>query len=174
MYAHSCVMCSSRSFPKSHQPCLIFPSLIHMHCTMHTNTATTPVHGLGGTPEDLSYLKEALERNGGPGTLVHLARCNKNKTRDGVAEGGTRLANEVNHRRQMYVPSSLLLLKCVGMKGNSAKRPMKRCRHSQEEAEVAARTRTTTTCGFRFSVPNRTLRAIRCMLLGINEPFIQE
>lgn len=55
----------------------------------------TTVHGLGGTPEDLTYLKETLERRGGPGTLVHLAKCNKGRTKDGVAEGGTRLANEV-------------------------------------------------------------------------------
>lgn len=57
---------------------------------MHT------VHGLAGTPEDLTYLKESLERSGGAeGILVHLARCNKGNTKDGVAEGGSRLAKEV-------------------------------------------------------------------------------
>lgn len=53
------------------------------------------VHGLGGTPEDLSYLKESLDRRGGEGVLVHLARCNQGKTKDGVAMGGERLAKEV-------------------------------------------------------------------------------
>lgn len=51
------------------------------------------VHGLGGTPEDLTYLKEELE--GDSRTLVHLARCNAKNTRDGIAAGGSRLAEEV-------------------------------------------------------------------------------
>ncbi|CAM9612087.1 unnamed protein product [Sphacelaria rigidula] len=53
------------------------------------------VHGLAGTPEDLAYLKATVEKRSGPGMLVHLARCNLDKTKDGVAEGGTRLAKEV-------------------------------------------------------------------------------
>ena len=54
------------------------------------------VHGLAGTPEDLTYLKQGLEHRSGDGeVLVHLARCNKGKTKDGVAEGGSRLADEV-------------------------------------------------------------------------------
>lgn len=60
----------------------------------HTHTHM-PVHGLVGTPEDLTYLKESLERRGGEDVLVHLARCNWGKTKDGVAEGGSRLAEEV-------------------------------------------------------------------------------
>lgn len=67
------------------------------------------MHGLLGTPEDLSYLKEALERSGGAGTLVHLARCNKNKTLDGVAEGGTRLAEEASCCEEALVGGSELL-----------------------------------------------------------------
>lgn len=60
----------------------------------------TAVHGLAGTPEDLSYLKESLDRRGGPEILVHLARCNQGKTKDGVAMGGERLANEVRVRAE--------------------------------------------------------------------------
>lgn len=52
-------------------------------------------HGLVGTPEDLNYFKESLERAGGSEVLVHLARRNEGKTKDGVAEGGSRLAEEV-------------------------------------------------------------------------------
>lgn len=52
-------------------------------------------HGLAGTPEDLTFLKKCLDERGGRDVLVHLARCNKGKTKDGVAEGGLRLADEV-------------------------------------------------------------------------------
>lgn len=56
-------------------------------------------HGLVGTPEDLTYVKQSLERAadraGGSGILVHSARCNLKKTKDGVEKGGTRLAEEV-------------------------------------------------------------------------------
>ncbi|CAM9575750.1 unnamed protein product [Scytosiphon promiscuus] len=56
-------------------------------------------HGLVGTPEDLTYVKQSLERAaeraGGPGILVHSARCNAGKTKDGVVKGGTRLAREI-------------------------------------------------------------------------------
>mmetsp|Transcript_48042 Transcript_48042/g.79585 ORF Transcript_48042/g.79585 Transcript_48042/m.79585 type:complete len:173 (+) Transcript_48042:247-765(+) len=54
------------------------------------------VHGLGGQPEDLSYLKQCLEKRD-PAAIVHLARCNSGafKTFDGVREGGSRLATEI-------------------------------------------------------------------------------
>lgn len=52
-------------------------------------------HGLSGTADDLSYLKRSLERAGGKDIFVHSARCNQGKTKDGVAEGGKRLAQEV-------------------------------------------------------------------------------
>lgn len=55
----------------------------------------TPAHGLAGTADDLSYLKRSLERAGGADILVHSARCNQGKTKDGVASGGWRLAKEV-------------------------------------------------------------------------------
>ncbi len=57
--------------------------------------ALNAAHGLVGTADDLSYLKESLERAGGPGILVHSAHCNEGKTKDGVAEGGLRLTEEV-------------------------------------------------------------------------------
>lgn len=55
----------------------------------------TPAHGLAGTADDLSYLRRSLERAGGADVLVHSARCNQGKTKDGVVVGGTRLAKEV-------------------------------------------------------------------------------
>ncbi|CAM9376067.1 unnamed protein product [Choristocarpus tenellus] len=53
------------------------------------------VHGLKGKPEDMTYLKEALDSVGGSNVLVHLARCNEKNTFDGVVNGGTRLAKEI-------------------------------------------------------------------------------
>eukprot|EP00903_Cladosiphon_okamuranus_P019438 g17873.t1 len=52
-------------------------------------------HGLSGTAADLTYLKQSLERAGGADILVHSARCNEGKTKDGVAAGGGRLAKEI-------------------------------------------------------------------------------
>jgi len=56
------------------------------------------VHGFVGTPQDLTYLKTAIERHGGSKMLVHLAQCNLGKTHDGVVAGGSRLAEEVGHQ----------------------------------------------------------------------------
>eukprot|EP00960_Hanusia_phi_P042004 755259-Hanusia_phi.AAC.4 len=59
------------------------------------------VHGLAGTAgdvaDDLAYLKRSIDsqdRNG-KNTLVYLAKCNEDKTRDGVEAGGWRLAKEI-------------------------------------------------------------------------------
>ncbi|CAM9730965.1 unnamed protein product, partial [Ascophyllum nodosum] len=71
------------------------------------------VHGLAGTPEDLTYLKQGLEHRSGDGeVLVHLARCNKGKTKDGVAEGGSRLADEI--RQVVKSNPSLTRISLVG------------------------------------------------------------
>ncbi|CAM9434606.1 unnamed protein product, partial [Discosporangium mesarthrocarpum] len=72
------------------------------------------VHGLGGKPEDLTYLKQCLERKGGDSVLVHLARCNEKSTFDGVVNGGTRLASEVEG-----VIRAFSSLKCISIVGNS-------------------------------------------------------
>ncbi|CAM9729300.1 unnamed protein product, partial [Chrysoparadoxa australica] len=53
------------------------------------------VHGLKGQPEDLNYLKIALDNLGCTGMYVHLAQANVGSTTDGVEQGGHRLANEI-------------------------------------------------------------------------------
>lgn len=90
-------------------PLLVFVNTPNLAERVDREHYVCTVHGLLGTPEDLSYLKEALERSGGTGTLVHLARCNKNKTLDGVAEGGTRLAEEASCCEEALVGGSELL-----------------------------------------------------------------
>jgi len=66
----------------------------------HSATTGTPkhlavvVHGLVGRPDDLSYLRESIEKQG-HGILAHCAACNLDKTFDGVQAGGERLAAEV-------------------------------------------------------------------------------
>lgn len=66
----------------------------------HSATIGTPthlavvVHGLVGRPDDLSYLRESIEKQG-HGILAHCAACNLDKTFDGVQAGGERLAAEV-------------------------------------------------------------------------------
>lgn len=73
-------------------------------------------HGLSGTPEDLTYLKQSLEREGGSEILVHSARRNEGKTKDGVVKGGSRLAEEVRQFAEtttlffLFYYSSLVLL----------------------------------------------------------------
>lgn len=52
-------------------------------------------HGLYGGACNLAVLEEALRARGGPDVLVHAATCNEGRTRDGVAAGGRRLADEV-------------------------------------------------------------------------------
>jgi len=71
------------------------------------------VHGWMGNPQELGYLKDAMERenksrqgggeqqqdtdkNANSLFLVHSATCNHGKTFDGIAAGGKRLADEVN------------------------------------------------------------------------------
>ncbi|CBJ48764.1 putative serine esterase [Ectocarpus siliculosus] len=71
-------------------------------------------HGLSGTPEDLTYLKQSLEREGGSEILVHSARRNEGKTKDGVVEGGSRLAEEI-----LEVVQSTPSLSRISLVGNS-------------------------------------------------------
>lgn len=55
------------------------------------------VHGLGGSSEDLSFLRWCVRRRAQGHMLVHSAQCNDEpmKTFDGIEEGGSRLASEV-------------------------------------------------------------------------------
>lgn len=50
-------------------------------------------HGLYGAASHLCVLAEKL--NGGDGVLVHSARSNEGRNRDGIAAGGSRLAEEI-------------------------------------------------------------------------------
>lgn len=52
------------------------------------------VHGLQGQPGDLACLKEALLASSSRPS-VHLSTCNTERTDDGVASGGLRLAEEL-------------------------------------------------------------------------------
>ena len=52
-------------------------------------------HGLYGGAANLIVLEQKLQAIGGPTVLVHRAQCNEGQTRDGVAAGGRRLAEEV-------------------------------------------------------------------------------
>lgn len=57
------------------------------------------VHGIYGNPSELSYLKTALDfqsRSRPQEFLVHSAESNLDRTTDGIASGGGRLAQEVN------------------------------------------------------------------------------
>ena len=64
------------------------------------------VHGIMGTHKELSYVKEALEREFklalslddefSKHFLVHAASCNDDNTLDGIEAGGRRLAIEIN------------------------------------------------------------------------------
>ncbi|KAG5188703.1 hypothetical protein JKP88DRAFT_142942, partial [Tribonema minus] len=52
-------------------------------------------HGIFGSPGDLAYLEKAVKRAGMGRVLVLNARVNTGKTRDGIASGGTRVAEAV-------------------------------------------------------------------------------
>eukprot|EP00611_Tribonema_gayanum_P024961 TRINITY_DN5592_c0_g2_i2.p1 TRINITY_DN5592_c0_g2~~TRINITY_DN5592_c0_g2_i2.p1 ORF type:complete len:224 (-),score=41.03 TRINITY_DN5592_c0_g2_i2:2567-3238(-) len=52
-------------------------------------------HGIFGSPGDLAYLEKAVKREGMGRVLVLNARVNTGKTRDGIASGGTRVAEAV-------------------------------------------------------------------------------
>mmetsp|Transcript_8450 Transcript_8450/g.11000 ORF Transcript_8450/g.11000 Transcript_8450/m.11000 type:complete len:480 (-) Transcript_8450:331-1770(-) len=75
------------------------------------------VHGLEGTPEDLAYLSKVLTERAertDKSVLVHCARANHRRTRDGVVRGGKRLASEIESVVKAY-PS----LKELSLVGNS-------------------------------------------------------
>lgn len=57
-------------------------------------------HGLLGSPKDLSFLKEILEKDAND-VVVHLCQANYRKTTSGVAHGGRRMAEEVGKIRGM-------------------------------------------------------------------------
>lgn len=69
------------------------------------------VHGLVGRPDDLSYLREAIQKQG-HGILAHCAACNMDKTFDGVQAGGERLAAEV--RQIVAAHPSLRAISFIG------------------------------------------------------------
>ncbi|KAH8076927.1 acylglycerol lipase [Aureococcus anophagefferens] len=54
------------------------------------------VHGLHGTPFDMSHLAAAVEARCPSDALVHVAEANAGRTLDGVAAGGDRLVREIS------------------------------------------------------------------------------
>ena len=57
------------------------------------------VHGWLGNPKEMGYLEKSLSqqaRKNNYSVLVHSAECNNGRTTDGIAAGGSRLADEVN------------------------------------------------------------------------------
>lgn len=58
------------------------------------------VHGYAGSPRDLTYLQRSIERIGSGRFRVHAAQCNSGRTRDGIRNGGSRLAKEVHVHTQ--------------------------------------------------------------------------
>ena len=52
-------------------------------------------HGLYGNPCNLQEMQQQLHALGGGQVLAHLATSNEGRTRDGVAAGGRRLADEI-------------------------------------------------------------------------------
>ena len=52
-------------------------------------------HGIYGGSVNLAVLQSELQKRGGGDVLVHSAAANEGLTRDGVAAGGRRLADEV-------------------------------------------------------------------------------
>lgn len=74
------------------------------------------VHGLGGRPEDLASLREALLSRSGGAAAVHLARANYGSrgasTHDGIEAGAARLVDEL--RSVVAARPSLTHLSFVG------------------------------------------------------------
>jgi esterase/lipase len=70
------------------------------------------VHGYMGTPEDLTYLKEAVTEFGKGNVLAYTPTCNRGRTKDGVKLGGERVAEEV--RRVVKQHPSLSAISFVG------------------------------------------------------------
>jgi Putative serine esterase (DUF676) len=87
------------------------------------------VHGWLGSPDELGYLQETLQRQDQERkikeiarqknqqqqqqqqqqqttTIVHAAQCNHGRTSDGIVAGGTRLSNEINSLIEKLVLSS--------------------------------------------------------------------
>ncbi len=71
-------------------------------------------HGLYGSPTNLIVLERKLNAMGGEDVLVHNAVSNEGRTRDGVLEGGRRLAAEVR-----AVVSNTPSLRSLSLVGNS-------------------------------------------------------
>jgi hypothetical protein len=69
-------------------------------------------HSYMGTPEDLTYLQDAISQFGKGRVLAYTPRCNLGKTRDGVRAGGERVAEEV--RRVVREHPSLRDVSFVG------------------------------------------------------------
>lgn len=82
-------------------------------CSGPTHLAVL-VHGYVGTPEDLSYLKEAITKFGQGKVLAYTPSCNRGRTKDGVRAGGERVAEEVRAVVQQH-PS----LQDISFVGNS-------------------------------------------------------
>lgn len=67
-------------------------------------------HGLYGRPTHLRVLQHHLCALGGADLLVHQAVANHGRTRDGVAAGGARLAEEVRRLVDRHPSLSSLVL----------------------------------------------------------------
>ncbi|KAL7559146.1 hypothetical protein ACA910_010225 [Epithemia clementina (nom. ined.)] len=96
------------------------------------------VHGWMGNPDEMGYLKQALERQAQlwqsssssssssssrsqppPVVVVHSATSNHDRTFDGIAAGGTRLADEVNQLLEHYLKAQEKDTKTTGSHDNN-------------------------------------------------------
>jgi Putative serine esterase (DUF676) len=83
------------------------------------------VHGLRGSPLEMKYLQDALERHTSTVAendeyfLIHSAACNHGRTYDGIAEGGLRLADEINELLQRQVNDITPAIITLSLVGNS-------------------------------------------------------
>jgi Putative serine esterase (DUF676) len=83
------------------------------------------VHGPWGSPLEMKYLQDALERHTSTVVendeyfLIHSAACNHGRTYDGIAEGGLRLADEINELLQRQVNDITPAIITLSLVGNS-------------------------------------------------------
>lgn len=75
------------------------------------------VHGLGGNRVDLSYLAQQLQGRSEHVGIVHCVSCNEGKTKDGVVQGGERVATEVRNVLEQH--PNKVPLKRISFVGNS-------------------------------------------------------
>jgi hypothetical protein len=104
-------------------------------------------HGLYGEAFNLAYLHERLTEIGDGGILAHLATSNEGlRTRDGVAAGGRRLAEEVRSISRAH--PSLRTLSLVGnsLGGLYVRAAATELQHDAECARLERRVLLTTGC----------------------------